>query len=433
MRTLALDPVGGIAGDMLLAALLHLGAPRSALDEALRKLGLSVEVAVESVSVNGISALHVDVREQAGRAASNEQHAKHSVHASGHAHSEDGHSQHRAYRDIRSLLDRADLPPRATRRAQDAFALLAQAEATIHRVEVSAVEFHEVGALDSIADVAGAAVLLDALGIGRIVALPPPSGGGTARTAHGLIPLPAPATLEVLRGRSLRPSGPGERTTPTGASMLAAWSEEVQALPELKIDAVGYGAGTKRWDDAPNLLRAVLGAAVEPAGKDAPLAAAGETASAPDEAAGAAAERTVVLETNLDDLPPQLAAVALEKVLAAGALDAWIAPVTMKKGRPGHLFGVLCTHARRAAIEHVLFRETSTLGIRATYVSRTVLDREVVSVATQYGPIRVKLGRAQGEIVNAQPEFEDCRQAAERSGVPVKEVQAAALSAFRRA
>ncbi|HEY2027650.1 MAG TPA: nickel insertion protein, partial [Myxococcales bacterium] len=136
---------------------------------------------------------------------------------------------------------------------------------------------------------------------------------------------------------------------------------------------------------------------------------------------------------NLDDLSPQLAAVALEKVLAAGALDAWIAPVTMKKGRPGHLFGVLCTEAARADVETVIFRETSTLGIRATHVSRTVLTRELLSVQTEYGPIRVKLGRAQGQLVNAQPEFDDCRQAAERSGVPVKEVQAAALSAFRRA
>jgi hypothetical protein len=409
VRTLALDPVGGIAGDMLLAALLHLGAPRAALDEGLRKLGLPVEIAVETATVNGISALHVEVRDAHQHEHPDQhQHQHPDQHQHEHQHP-DQHQHHRAYRDIRALIDAAQLPPRATRRAQDAFLLLARAEGKIHSVEVEAVEFHEVGALDSIADVVGAAILLEALGVDRIVALAPPSGGGTARTAHGLIPLPAPATLEVLRGRTMRPSGPGERTTPTGAAMLAAWSEEAPALPSLTIEAVGYGAGTKRWDDAPNLLRAVLGEA------DAGL------------------ERVLVLETNLDDLSPQLAAVALEKVLAAGALDAWIAPVTMKKGRPGHLFGVLCTEASRAGVEAVVFRETSTLGIRATYVSRTVLTRELVSVQTEYGPIRMKLGRAQGQLVNAQPEFDDCRQAAERSGVPVKEVQAAALSAFRRA
>jgi uncharacterized protein (DUF111 family) len=180
-------------------------------------------------------------------------------------------------------------------------------------------------------------------------------------------------------------------------------------LPEMSIEAAGYGAGTRRWDDAPNLLRAVLG-----------------KTAAQDEAAW-------VLETNLDDLSPQLLAIALEAALAAGALDAWIAPLTMKKGRPGHLFGVLCGESARAAVEAVIFRETSTLGVRATRVSRSVLDRELVEVATEYGKVRVKLGRSQGKLLNAQPELEDCRLAAERHGVPVKEVQAAALSAFRRA
>jgi uncharacterized protein (TIGR00299 family) protein len=383
VKTLALDPVGGIAGDMLIAALLHLGAPRAALDEGLRKLNLPVTVEAAPVSVSGIGALHVQVK------APDEDHV------------------HRPFREIRDLLARAGLPEGATRRAQAAFALLAAAEAKIHGVPVEEVEFHEVGALDSIADVVGAALLLEALAVERIVALPPPAGAGTARTAHGLIPLPAPATLEVLRGRALRPSGPGERTTPTGAAMLAAWTEEAPALPEMSLEAVGYGAGTKRWDDAPNLLRAVLG----------------EAASLGDEA--------WVLETNLDDLSPQLAAVALEAALKAGALDAWIAPVTMKKGRPGHLFGALCTGETRAAVEAVIFRETSTLGIRATPVSRTVLAREWVAVETPYGSIRVKVGRSQGRICNVQPEFDDCREAAERHQVPVKEVQAAALSAFR--
>jgi hypothetical protein len=385
VRTLALDPVGGIAGDMLIAALLHLGAPRAALDEGLRKLGLPIEVIAQEVAVNGIGALHVEVRGPA------EDHV------------------HRPWKEIRALIDRAGLAPRVARRSQEAFALLARAEGKVHGVAPEEVEFHEVGALDSIADICGAALLVEALQVERIVALPPPAGSGTTRSAHGIIPVPAPATLEVLRGRTVRPSGPGERTTPTGAAVLAAWTEEVAALPEMSIEAAGYGAGKKRWDDAPNLLRAVLG----------------ETK--------AQAEGAWVLETNLDDLSPQLISLALDAVLKAGALDAWIAPVTMKKGRPGHLFGALCSDAHRAAIEAVLFRETSTLGVRATRVSRTILDRELVEVTTPYGKVRVKLGRSKGQLLNAQPELEDCRQAAERHGVPVKEVQAAALSAFRRA
>ena len=386
MTTLALEPIGGVAGDMLIAALLHLGAPRSALDEGLRALqlpGLAVEV--REVEIAGVRALHVQVR------APDEAHP------------------HRPYSVVRQLIERAPLPQRAKELAQRAFAVLARAEGKIHGVAPEAVEFHEVGAWDSIADVVGAALLVDALGPGRIVALPPPSGSGTVQSAHGPMPVPAPATLEVLRGRALRPSGPGERTTPTGAALLAAWTEEAFALPELVIEAIGYGAGTKRWDDAPNLLRAVLGKEVR--------AQAGEAAW--------------VLEANLDDLSPQLAAVALEAVLQAGAHDAWIAPVTMKKGRPGHLFGALASEAARAAVEAAIFRETSSLGVRRTRVERTVLDRELIEVATAYGPVRMKIGRLHGRLLNAAPEFEDCRQAAGRHGVAVKEVLAAAIAAFR--
>lgn len=388
MKTLALEPIGGIAGDMLIAALLHLGAPRSALDEGLRALQIpGLEVAVREVELAGVRALHVDVR------------------------APDDPHLHRPYAAVRDLIERARLPARAGALAQSAFALLARAEGRIHGVAPEAVEFHEVGSWDSIADVVGAALLVDALAPDRIVALPPPSGSGTVLSAHGVMPVPAPATLEVLRGRALRPSGPGERTTPTGAALLAAWTEEQDALPELVVEAIGYGAGTRRWDDAPNLLRAVLGKSVR--------AQAGEAAW--------------VLEVNLDDLSPQLAAVALEAVLLAGAHDAWIAPVTMKKGRPGHLLGALTSEAARAAVEEALFRETSSLGVRRTHVERSVLDRELTLVQTAYGPVRVKVGRLHGRLLNAAPEFEDCREAAGRSGVAVKEVMAAAMAAFRAA
>jgi len=340
--------------------------------------------------VSGIQALHVEVRVP-----------PEVLHREPH---------HRPWRAIRELLGRARLPDRARELALLAFTRLAEAEGRVHGVPADEVEFHEVGAVDSIVDVVGSAALVAALAPARIVSLPPPSGGGTARAAHGPIPIPGPAVLEVMRGRALRPSGPGERTTPTGAALLAAWTETAESLPEMSVQAVGYGAGSRRWEDAPNLLRAVLGAAV---------------GGQPGEGAG------WVLEANLDDLSPQLVAAALEAVLAAGAADAWIAPVTMKKGRPGHLLGAVVPEAARSAVEEALFRETSTLGIRAYRVERSVLDRELVEVATPYGPVRVKLGRRAGAVINAAPEFEDCRLRAREHGVGVKEVLAAALAAWR--
>jgi len=398
LTVLALEPIGGIAGDMMLAALLHLGAPRAALDESLAALAdasgaldlRGTQVVAEPVEVSGIRAVHVDVRVPAEV-----------LHREPH---------HRPFRAIRELLGRARLPERARELALVAFTRLAEAEGRVHGVPPDEVEFHEVGAIDSIVDVVGSAALVAALAPARIVSLPPPSGGGTARAAHGPIPIPGPAVLEVLRGRALRPSGPGERTTPTGAALLAAWTEAAESLPEMSIQSVGYGAGSKRWEDAPNLLRAVLGAAVR---------------GQPGGGAG------WVLEANLDDLSPQLVAAALEAVLTAGAADAWIAPVTMKKGRPGHLLGAVVPESARAAVEDALFRETSTLGLRAYRVERSVLDREVIEVATPYGPVRVKIGRRGGAVVNAAPEFEDCRLRAREHGVALKEVLAAALFAWR--
>jgi uncharacterized protein (TIGR00299 family) protein len=397
LTTLALEPIGGVAGDMLVAALLHLGAPRAALDEGIAALAKeakdadlrSVRIVSAPAEVNGIAALHVTV-ELPAVVRAREPH-------------------HRPYRSIRELLAGAALPPRAKAFAQSAFQSLAEAEGRIHGVAPDDVELHEVGALDSIVDVVGASLLVAALDPGRIVALPPPAGSGTVRSRHGPIPVPAPAVLEVLRGRALRSSGPGERTTPTGAALLAAMSEPVESLPSMTVRRAGYGAGTRRWDDAPNLLRAVLG----------------------DEAPQGR-ESLLVLEANLDDLSPQFVAAALEAALAAGALDAWIVPVTMKKGRPGHLFGALVAEGARAAVEAAIFRETSTLGIRATRAERTALAREVVEVQTEYGPVRVKIGKLDSAIVNVAPEFEDCRTRAGEREVAVKEVAAAAIAAFRR-
>jgi len=398
LSILALEPIGGVAGDMLVAALLHLGAPRAALDEGLEALAKAakdedlsgVRVVTASAEVNGIASLHVSV-EIPDAVRGREPH-------------------HRPYRRIREWLGAAVLPARAKAFAEAAFHRLAEAEGRIHGIAADEVELHEVGALDSIVDVVGASLLVAALDPGRVVALPPPAGSGTVRSRHGPIPVPAPAVIEVLRGRPLRPSGPGERTTPTGAALLAAMSEPVDSLPAMTVRRAGYGAGTKRWDDAPNVLRAVLG----------------------DEPTAAERESLLVLEANLDDLSPQFVAAALEAALAAGALDVWVAPVTMKKGRPGHLVGALVADAAREQVEGAIFRETSTLGVRATRVERTALAREMLEIETEYGSVRVKIGKRAGAIVNVAPEFEDCRARAKERGVAVKEVAAAAIAAFRK-
>ncbi len=410
---LAIDPIGGIAGDMCLAALLHLGdqlgrgdALRAALGAGLRALAdaagatgidlASVELRETLVEVNGIRALHVDVL-LPDAVAAREPH-------------------HRPWRDIRDLLGRAQLPDGARTRALRTFAALAEAEGRVHGIAPELVEFHEVGALDAIVDVTGTAILLEALAPARVVCLPLPSGGGTTRSAHGLIPLPAPATLELLRGRALRSSGPGERTTPTGAALAVSLAEPLPQLPDLTVLATGYGAGSKRWEDAPNLLRVVLGESVQGAGTRAQLEP----------------ELLWQLEANLDDLSPQLLAVALSSLLAAGAKDAWIAPLVMKKGRPGHLLAALCAESVREACEQIFFRETSSLGVRAFRVERRALEREWASVQTQFGLVRIKLGKQGGAIIQSAPEFEDCLEAARTHGVSVKDVQAAAMLAFGR-
>jgi uncharacterized protein (TIGR00299 family) protein len=411
---LAFDPIGGIAGDMCIAALLHLGDQlgrgaelRTALGAGLRALAESagegaidlgaVQVRESVVEVNGIRALHVDV-ELPEAIAAQEPH-------------------HRAFRDIRELLARAALPENAKQKALATFSALAIAEGKIHGVPPDDVEFHEVGALDAIVDVVGTCLLVEALGATRVLCQPLPAGSGTIRSAHGTIPIPAPATLELLRRRTLRSSGAGERTTPTGAALAVTLTEETPLFPDLTVLGTGYGAGTKRWDDAPNLLRVVLGEDVRGA--------------APG-AGGRDSGLLWQLETNLDDLSPQLLASAVESLLREGAKDAWIAPIVMKKGRPAHLLCALVAEEKRAACEQLIFRETSALGVRAFRVERHALEREFTEVETRYGPIRIKLGLQGGEVLQAAPEFDDCAAAARAHNVPVKEVQAEANAVWRR-
>jgi hypothetical protein len=397
MPLLVLEPIGGIAGDMFLAAALDLGVDRGALEAALGTLGVGGwRLHARRATASGIAGTHVDVTVE-------------------------GEQPHaRALAEILALVDGSGLSPRAKAAARGIFERIGRAEAKVHGVPLEAVHFHEVGAVDSIVDVCGAAVVLDLLGWPRVVSAPPELGRGIARTAHGPMPIPPPAVLELLAGKPVRPGGPpGEAVTPTGAALLAELAE-VGPLPAFVPGRIGYGLGTASWPDRPNVLRMTLGEEV---------AAAALPRPGPAGEAGAAA--LWVLETNLDDCPGQLVARALEAALEAGALDAWAAPVTMKKGRPGVLLSALVEEPRRAAVTRVLLEETTTLGVRRHAVERDALERTLVTVETRYGPVRVKVGSAEGRELGAHPEYEDCLARAREHGVPVKEVMAAALATHR--
>ncbi|MBU8898992.1 nickel pincer cofactor biosynthesis protein LarC [Corallococcus sp. H22C18031201] len=384
-RILYLEPVGGIAGDMFLAAGIDLGVSPEALTQALS--GLQVpgwKLAVKRAVRHAISGTHLDVVLD-----------EREVHP------------HRAYSDIRQLIESATtLSPRVKERALAVFRAIGEAEAKVHGVSLEDIHFHEVGAVDSIVDVCGAAVVLELLGDPEVHASPPPLGSGTIRVAHGNMPIPVPATLELLRDVPVRFEGVGELTTPTGAALLKVLTR-IGHPPDFIVEKVGYGVGTKDFRDRPNVLRASLGRMEAPR-----------------------AEGLWVVEANLDDATPQLLGHLLERLLGAGALDAWVTPAVMKKSRPGHLLGVLVEGGLRDAVVELLLRESTSLGVRYHRVERQALARDWVEVETPWGRVRVKRGLREGAVLNAHPEFEDCRRVAEAAGIPVKQVMAAALVAL---
>lgn len=384
-RVLYLEPLGGIAGDMFLAAAIDLGVSPEELQRALASLPLPPwRFAIRREARHEICGTHVDVE----------------VDAPAEAHA------HRALSEIRQMIRSAvSMPERARERALAMFELLGEAEAKVHGVLVEEIHFHEVGAVDSIVDLCGAAVVLELLGDPELRSAPPPLGSGTVRTAHGAMPVPAPATLELLRGVPVSFEGVGELTTPTGAAILRALAK-VEPPSVMTVERVGYGVGTKDFADRPNVLRAALGRA------------------------GAEVAAAVVVEANLDDCSPQLLGGLLGRVLELGAIDAFVAPVTMKKSRPGHLFSALVPEQKREAIVAALLRETTTLGVRYHRVERLALERRFEEVDTPYGRVRVKLGLRDGEVVNAAPEYEDCVRLAQERGAPVKQVWAAAFAAW---
>jgi uncharacterized protein (TIGR00299 family) protein len=374
---------------MLLGALVDLGLPFEELRDALLALPLrGYRLESRKVHRAGLHATKVDVLvdESAARP---------------HA--------HRGLRDILAILEAGALPPPVKGRSAALFRRLAEAEAAVHGSSPDAVHFHEVGAIDSIVDVVGAVWGLERLRVDRFSASPLNVGSGSVTMSHGTFPVPPPATALLVRGVPVYGAGEGELLTPTGALLVTGYATRFGALPPIRLEAVGHGAGTRDTPGRPNVLRLLVG----------------------EEASGGAGERVLVLEAELDDMQPQLCSPLLERLLQRGALDVYFTPVQMKKGRPGILVTVLGPPEGRQALEEVLFAESTTLGVRRHECERSVLERRVVPVETPYGVIGVKLGTLGERVYNAQPEFEDCRRAAEARGVAVKEVWAAALAAYR--
>jgi hypothetical protein len=376
-----LDCTGGLAGDMLLAALLDAGASVEALRDVPGRLGLDgVSIQVGRVARHGISALHVDV--VADRAAGE-----------------------RSWASLREQVTAAAVPERALRVLER----LAEAESEVHGIPVDEVHFHELGAVDTLVDVVGAVTLLDDLRVDRVVCSPLPTGRGVVRTEHGVLPLPAPATAALLVGAPLFGVDlEAELVTPTGAALASTLADGWGTLPPMTLERVGYGAGTADWVERANVVRVLVG----------PAAEGGET-------------EVVLLETNLDDLVPELVPDAVERCFAAGALDVWTAPIGMKKGRPGVVFSALARPAAEAAVARAILEETTALGVRVARLRRYELEREERSVALDGRVVRVKLGRLDGRLVNVAPEHDDCVAVARATGASVKSVWAEALAAAR--
>jgi uncharacterized protein (TIGR00299 family) protein len=375
-----LDAFSGISGDMLVGALADAGADQAAIVDALASLDTGAALSFERVKRCGIAAtkFHVAIQEA-------------------HAH------RHLAH--ILKMIEKAALPERAKQNAAAVFQRLADAEAAVHQVPVERVHFHEVGAADSIADIVGACVAFELLGVTSIVSAPLNVGSGTASTAHGVLPVPAPATAALLRGKPIYSDGPAvELTTPTGAALAVTLAREFGALPPLKIAAAGYGAGGYDFPDRANVLRVILG----------------------EETGAAEATTITVLEANIDDLSPQILAYAMDRLLEKGALDVTLQPIEMKKGRPGTLLRVLARPEDREAMVQLIFAETSTLGLRTYSADRRVQARHWVHVDTPHGNIRMKVSD-EGAYA---PEYEDCRRIAQESGVPLKHVIAEANFAY---
>jgi hypothetical protein len=408
MKTLFLDLSSGISGDMCVAALIDLGVDARELEQELKKLrldGYHLHVARgRKASLDGVK-FDVHVADE---------HSHDHSHAHGHTHTHT-HEHGRNFAQIRQLITASELSDWVKQKSVAVFERLATAEGKIHGLPPEQVSFHEVGAVDSIVDIVGACVALEMLGKPRVLASPVIEGTGWIECAHGRLPIPAPATLAILGARGIPLSQcdePNELVTPTGAALLAEFVDAFSPMRKLVAEKIGYGLGTRDNRSRPNALRAILGEACAAEAHD------WET------------DTIVVLETNLDDINAEILGNFMEKALAAGALDVFHTAIQMKKSRPGVLLTILCAEADADKFTLLLLRETSTFGIRRYTAERRKLRREFVAVQTPHGSVTVKVGKLDGKVLQAAPEFESCRKLADAARVPIKEVYDAALRAF---
>jgi pyridinium-3,5-bisthiocarboxylic acid mononucleotide nickel chelatase len=424
MRIAYLDCFAGISGDMFLGALLDAGLDPKILHEVVAALNLKATLKIEKVDRSGISSTKVHVYEgeklaEVANHAAQHTHAHEHTHSHEHSHShthKDSHShahEHthgRSLSVIRTLIDAAPLAGAVKQTAIQTFELLGASEAKIHNVPIEKIHFHEVGAVDAIVDIVCASAGIHALSVDKWFSSPINVGGGMVDCAHGRFPVPAPATADLLRGLPTYSAHiEKELVTPTGAALIRTLTPAFGPQPAMRVQQIGYGAGSHNPKDFPNVLRIHIG----------------ETADATHSA-------VAILETALDDISPQILAHVTERAFALGALDVMSTAVQMKKGRLGTLLTILADDAQVPVLEDLLLRETSTLGVRIHHERRSCLDRSHTIVTTPYGEIRIKVGSRNGEILNAAPEFEDCRAAAEKHRVAVKEVQQAAIVAYRK-
>ena len=438
-RILYLDCFSGISGDMALGAFVDAGLPIEELQRALGSLALGdCHVHAKKVLRTGVSATKFTVHEH--------QHDSHHTHDHSHAApatshqppatsegtshqapSTSHHHHHRSLPEIFELIDRSALSGPGRDRAKALFQRLAEAEASIHQMPVEQVQLHEVGALDSIIDIVGTVFAMEWVGADRVVCSALNVGGGMVNSAHGVFPVPAPATVKLLGDAPIYGGAmQTELVTPTGALIVSSYATSFGPIPAMSIERVGYGAGDRDDPTTPNVLRVLIGRETEVV-RETDVAQALRPAGAPSEG-----DRVTVIECEIDDMNPQIFGVAMEQLYAAGALDVFYVPVQMKKNRPGTLLTVIAPPEKRTQMADVIFRETTTIGLRHYEVERECLEREMVTVQTPIGAVRFKVARRDGRVMNAVPEFDDCARLAAAKGLPVKEVQSIAVKAYTR-
>src|ERR1700726_3456203 len=390
MKLAYFDCFSGISGDMTLGALVDAGCPADLVGAELKSLqGAGWELSAEKVWKTGMAATYAKVKTEDQR-------------------------KHRSLTDILEILKKSQLAPQVRDRASAIFQKLGEAEARVHDVPLEKIHFHEVGAVDAIVDIVGACIGFQALGIEKFACSPLNVGGGTARMAHGVLPVPAPATANLLQGKPTYSNGvQRELVTPTGAAIVATVCDSFVPQPAMSVSAIGYGAGAADLEGQPNVLRIMIGEAAE-------------------KAVPTYDQEITVIEANLDDMNPQIYGYFQEKALAAGALEVFTTPVQMKKNRPGTLLTVLCKPADAQTLMSLVFAETTTFGVRTHTAQRRVLPRESVKLNTKFGEVRVKLSRVNGRILHVAPEYEDCRKLAEEKNVPLQRVINEALRNYEQ-